>query len=120
MGIEESFVCVEDGVLKYQLPRGPSATFQDAVVRPGKVVETSVVCRGVWHIYFSQIRPGRFAWCVSPDDYAREIAVRDVRITAPATTTHRTKADDDDGRPSAWIRVEGLLTVGADGAVTIG
>lgn len=108
--------------IRWQLPRGESASFADAVGRPdGKAQAMPISCYGIWRVYFHRLNPEGLAWCVSPDDGSFEIAVRDVLIRARASTVHRPKAtaDDDDGRPSAWIRVEGLLTVGADGVATI-
>lgn len=76
---------------------------------------------GSWRVYFHRLNPEGLPWCVSPDAGGWELAVRSVAITARSDTVHRPKAtpDDEDGRPSAWIAVEGLLVVSPAGYATI-
>lgn len=61
-------------------------------------------------------------WCVSPESGQFEIAVQSVQIATIAETVYSKKdtPDDDDGKPSAWISVEGQLTVLQMGHATIG
>ena len=79
---------------------------------------------GKFRIYFNRHGAAPLMWCVSPEDGSWEIAVRDVGIGIGvlAHTMYRPKAtaDEDDGKPSAWIAVEGQLTVLMGGFATIG
>ena len=77
---------------------------------------------GKFRIYFNRHGAAPLMWCVSPEDGSWEIAVRDVQIATLADTVYKPKAtaDEDDGKPSAWIAVEGQLTVLMGGFATIG
>lgn len=77
---------------------------------------------GKWRVYFNRHGAEPLMWCVSPEDCSWELAVRDVHITAPSETVFQKKdtADDIDGKPSAWVAVEGQLTIATDGHATIG
>jgi hypothetical protein len=51
-----------------------------------------------------------------------EIAVRDIVFDGVrVTTTFRAKPtpDDEDGRPSAWLEADGVLTIGDNGVAVI-
>jgi hypothetical protein len=76
---------------------------------------------GTWRVYYHRLNPEGLPWCVSPDAGGFEIAVREVEIYASSRGVHRPKptADDEDGRPSAWIEVTGVLEVIEDGRATI-
>lgn len=78
--------------------------------------------RTIWRVYFNRHGAAERPWCVAPDAGGWEIAVRSVGIATVAETVYRPKAtpDDEDGRPSAWIAVDGYLTVLASGHATIG
>lgn len=77
---------------------------------------------GCYRLYFNRHGVVPLVWCVAPDGGGWELAVKSVEITAPCATVYTPKpaADDEDGQPSAWIRVEGVLTVDADGHATVG
>jgi hypothetical protein len=77
---------------------------------------------GKFRVYFNRHGAEPLMWCVSPETGGWEIAVRDVQLAAIAETVYRKKetADEDDGRPSAWFAIEGVLTVNAAGFATIG
>lgn len=76
---------------------------------------------GTWRVYFHRLNPDGLPWCVAPDAGGWEIAVANVAIDAPSSTVYAPKAtpDDEDGRPSAWIAVTGVLTVNAAGQARI-
>lgn len=77
---------------------------------------------GRFRVYFNRHGAAPLTWCVAPDDGGGwEMSVRSVEIVAPARTVYQPKIapDEDDGRPSAWIAVDGRLTVAASGHATI-
>jgi len=86
------------------------------------IVIASLSMVGSWRVYFNRHGAAPRVWCVAPDAGGWEIAVTSVNIAATADTVYRAKptADDDDGLPSAWVAVDGLLTVHASGHATIG
>jgi len=87
------------------------------------MAETSMYVRsGTWRVYFNRHGAVGKPWCVAPDAGGWELAVGSVGISAPAETVYRPKTtpDEDDGCPSAWIAVEGQLTVYASGHASIG
>ena len=78
---------------------------------------------GKFRVYFNRHGAEPLMWCISPESGLWELAVRSVQLATPtAETVYRKKetADEDDGRPSAWIAVEGVLTVHTHGHATIG
>lgn len=81
-----------------------------------------LVITGKFRVYFNRHGAEPLMWCVAPDAGGWEIAVRDVQLATIAETVYRKKetADEDDGRPSAWIAIEGVLTVNPAGFATIG
>jgi len=72
---------------------------------------------GMFRIYFNRHQASPLVWCIAlegEDGPAFEIAVAEVVITAGAArTVYAPKAapDDDDGRPSAWLEVDGVLRI---------
>lgn len=58
---------------------------------------------------------------MAPEAGGWEVSVGGVQIYGVATSVYQPKEtpDDEDGRPSAWIAVEGCLTVRTDGSATI-
>lgn len=66
---------------------------------------------GRFRVYFNHHAAAPLMWCVATD--AWELAVRAVAIDAPITTVYKPKAtpDHEDGRPSAWLEVDGVLVV---------
>lgn len=84
----------------------------------------SVHTRGVakYRIYFNRHGAEPLMWCVSPEDGSWEIAVRDVEIhDVDVKTVYKPKptADEDDGKPSAWIEASGSLDVRPGGIARI-
>lgn len=77
---------------------------------------------GKWRVYFNRLGAEPMVWCIAPEEGGWEIAVRDVQLNASAQTVYCKKAtpDEDDGRPSAWIAIEGVLTVALSGVAAIG
>jgi hypothetical protein len=80
---------------------------------------------GKMRVHFNRHGAEPLVWCVVPVDDSGaprvEIAVRSVHVTAPLETVYTPKAtaDDDDGRPSAWLLVCGELTITSDGRALI-
>lgn len=89
---------------------------------PAHEEERKLVVHGKFRVYFNRHGAEPLMWCVAPEAGGWEIAVRDVQLATIAETVYRKKetSDDDDGRPSAWIAVEGVLTINAAGFATIG
>ena len=77
---------------------------------------------GDWRVYFNRHGAAPLMWCVSPLDGAWEIAVQRVMICAASKTDYEPKptADEDDGKPSAWISVTGWLDICETGYALIG
>lgn len=76
---------------------------------------------GRWRVYFNKHSAAGLPWCVAPDEGGWELAVAAVAIGIEAETRYQPKAtpDDEDGRPSAWLAVDGKLTV-VGGRASIG
>jgi hypothetical protein len=76
--------------------------------------------KGTFRVYFNRHGAEPLMWCVAPDGEVAgwEIAVRGVEIEAKCETVYAKKStpDEDDGRPSAWIRTTGVLSVNLGGA----
>jgi hypothetical protein len=85
-------------------------------------VDQRFTCTGKFRVYFNRHGAEPLMWCISPELGGWEIAVRDVQLATIAESVYRKKetADEDDGRPSAWFAIEGVLTVNAAGFATIG
>lgn len=77
---------------------------------------------GRFRIYFNRHGADGRAWCVAAESGAWELAVKSWSAVVPIASCYAPKAtpDDEDGRPSAWIAVEGVLTVSESGHATIG
>lgn len=74
---------------------------------------TAIVAIGCWRVYFNKHNSADLPWCVAPDAGGWELAVPAILITTEAQTVYQPKAtpDHEDGKPSAWIAVEGRLIV---------
>ena len=66
---------------------------------------------GLFRLHFNRHAAAPLVWSIATD--AWELNVSEVRCLAPLRTMYRPKAtpDEDDGRPSAWLEVWGVLTV---------
>lgn len=66
---------------------------------------------GRFRLHFNKHGAAPLVWCVATD--AWEPAVSSFVCTAPLRSVYRPKAtaDDDDGKPSAWLECDGVLTV---------
>lgn len=75
--------------------------------------EFTLAIQGRWRVYFNKHGRADLPWCIAPEGGGWELAVPAVLIATKGETTYQPKAtpDDEDGRPSAWIAVEGVLTV---------
>ncbi len=88
------------------------------------------VATGTFRVYFNRSQAAPLVWCCALIVNAvnamegpvpsYEIAVADVVIDAPCRTVYAPKPtpDHEDGKPSAWIEVDGVLTI-AGGVATI-
>ena len=68
---------------------------------------------GHFRIYFNRHGAAPLVWCVATEQW--ELAVAAIDIRAPVRTVYAPKStpDDEDGRPSAWLEVTGVLTMTA-------
>lgn len=66
---------------------------------------------GRMRLHFNRHGAAPLVWCVATDDW--EMAVSHILVTAPMRTVYAPKpvADDEDGKPSAWLEVCGTLHV---------
>lgn len=66
---------------------------------------------GKFRVYFNRHNAAPLVWCVATDNW--EIAVAGIAIRAEVRTVYEPKAtaDEDGGKPSAWLEVEGELEV---------
>lgn len=82
----------------------------------------SFALTGRWRVYFNRHGAAGRPWCIAPEVGGWEVAVSSVGISTVAETVYHPKAtpDDEDGRPSAWIAVDGHLTVHVTGHASIG
>lgn len=100
---------LDDAIAVLQVLRGG-----ESVAQPGAFAAT-----GRWRVYFNKHGAAPLVWCIASEQAPGwELAVADILITTEAQTVYRPKAtpDDEDGRPSAWLAVEGKLIVVASGA----
>lgn len=69
--------------------------------------------------HFNRHGAAPLVWCIATDTF--ELVVTNFTITTPLRPVYRPKAtaDDDDGKPSAWLETVGTLTIGADGHARI-
>lgn len=79
---------------------------------------------GVWRVYFNRSGAFPLVWCIAPevgDAGGCEIAVASVEIAARAETVYELKGtpNHEDGRPSAWFRVAGRLSISPSGHARI-
>ncbi len=77
---------------------------------------------GKWRVYFNRHGAAPLMWCVSPVAGGWELAIASIGINVHAMTVYRPKpiADEDDGKPSAWIEAQGQLTILESGHASIG
>lgn len=66
---------------------------------------------GPMRVHFNRHGAAPLVWCVATDDW--ELAVASVAIDVPVESVYqpKTTADDEDGKPSAWLAVTGTLVV---------
>lgn len=70
-----------------------------------------MIYEGRMRIFFNRHGAAPLVWCVATDNW--ELAVAGVAIRGEVTAGYRPKAspDDEDGKPSAWLNVDGQLEV---------
>lgn len=85
------------------MPRGPSSA----------PIRQSFSLAGTFRVYFNRHQAAPLVWCIATSDMEIEFAVAAVTIDAPVKTVYRRKEtpDDEDGHPSAWLEVTGVLAV---------
>lgn len=92
-------------------------------VDAAKLAEMSAKFVGWFRVYYNRDGAAPLFWCISPENGAWELCVTAVDFdgvqvrTIKDVTKHT--ADDDDGKPSAWIRAFGQLTLSDGGVATI-
>jgi hypothetical protein len=91
--------------------------------RPGPALTApAMTCAGTFRVHFNRHGAAPLVWCVATDEW--ELAIASIVITgAEIRTVYKPKAtpDDEDGKPSAWLEVTGVLTVvGGEARITRG
>lgn len=83
----------------------------EAIARDVAGPRTSFTYRGQMRLHFNRHGAAPLVCSVATDDW--ELNVSGFEISAPARSVYRPKAtpDDEDGRPSFWIEVDGTLTL---------
>jgi len=72
---------------------------------------SDLVLRGTFRVYFNRHQAAPLVWCIGTDSF--EIAVASLAIDAPVAMVYKPKptSDDEDGKPSAWLEVTGVLVI---------
>jgi len=72
---------------------------------------------GTFRLHYNRHGAAPLIWCVTTDDW--ELAISEFHVHVPLTSVYRPKAtaDDDDGKPSAWLEATGTLEVVGSKAV---
>jgi hypothetical protein len=77
---------------------------------------------GTFRVHFNRHGAAPLVWCVATDEW--ELAIASIAIAGvDVRTVYRPKAtpDDEDGKPSAWLEVTGVLAVvGGEARITRG
>lgn len=69
---------------------------------------------GRFKLYFNRHGAAPLVWCVAPDDGTWELSIAGFHVADTSlATVYAPKAtpDDEDGKPSAYLVVEGEMTV---------
>ncbi len=124
--------CTGDGTDGCAVSGQLAAAVAQVAALGGKVdsapVQQSIAVAGTFRVYFNRHQAAPLVWCVTlqgakPDDLPLlEIAVTEVVIASSthiARTVYAPKStpDDEDGKPSAWIQVWGVLRIDAGSSV---
>jgi hypothetical protein len=76
--------------------------------------------RGTFRVHFNRHGAAPLVWCVATDEW--ELAIASIAIDGAEIRTvyqPKTTPDDEDGKPSAWLEVTGVLTVvGGEARIT--
>lgn len=84
-------------------------------------VRRSFALAGTFRVYFNRHQAAPLVWCVLSERGNFEMAVAALEIDAPTRTVYRPKVtpDDEDGKPSAWLEVDGVLAVDIDNMTAV-
>lgn len=74
---------------------------------------------GPMRLYFNRHGAAPLVWCVAADGWELAVTRLDVRVPILSCYAPKATADDDDGKPSAWFAVDGVLVVQSDGRAII-
>lgn len=92
-----------------------------AIAGTGTKPSARPICRsfrlaGTFRVYFNRHQAAPLVWCIMAAAGNLELAVAAIEIDASTRTVYRPKAtpDDEDGLPSAWLEVDGVLEVDID------
>jgi hypothetical protein len=100
----------------------PMASDTDYLYRIARDHESGISAgAGTFRVHFNRHTAAPLVWCVATDQW--EIAVSSVVIDAEVRSVYRAKSmpDDEDGKPSAWLEVSGVLVVvGSEARITRG
>jgi hypothetical protein len=66
---------------------------------------------GTFRLHFNRHGAAPLVWCIATDDW--ELAVSSFSVKVPLRSVYRAKAtaDDEDGKPSAWLEATGTLVL---------
>jgi hypothetical protein len=82
-----------------------------------------MVGKGIWKVYFNRHQEATRVWCVAPVSGAWEAAVVSVDIFDGDVLSRYKRLPNPDpellGPPSAWMEVEGALTLYDNGMAVI-
>lgn len=103
-----------------RLVEGVGLAFALAVAELGGGPPPAMAHRGTFRVHFNRHGAAPLVWCVATDEW--ELAIASVTVDGvELRTVYRPKAtpDDEDGKPSAWLEVTGVLTIaGAEARIT--
>jgi hypothetical protein len=74
---------------------------------------------GPMRLYFNRHGAAPLVWCVASDGWELTVAALDVRAPILSCYAPKDVADEDDGKPSAWFSVDGVLIVQPNGRAII-
>lgn len=111
--------------IRKQLEQAVSQVTALGVIPNSLPVRQSISIAGTWRVYFNRAQAAPLVWCVALVDESKhisfEIAVAEVVVSSTfgARTVYSPKhtPDDEDGKPSAWLEVDGVLRIDAGSSV---
>ena len=72
---------------------------------------------GTFRIHFNRHGAAPLVWCVATDDFELAVSAVDIKVPVRSVYAPKATADDEDGKPSAWLEVTGALRLVGSTAV---